>query len=193
MDWAARWDLFLLPRIPPIPHPRLKGCLARNKGNFPWSQEGISSPSLLPLSVTCSGHKGWRQKPSAFRGSHVFPGTHTYTLIHKGLSSQSYGFSSSHVWMWELDHKEGWALKNWCFQMVVLEKTLKSPLDSKVIKPVNPKGNQPWIVIGWIHLAVSLWGDVVHKCFRVPWMKGTALPSGNLVSKQTLLNIQFSL
>ena len=61
-------------------------------------------------------------------------------------SSQSYGFSSSHVWMWELDHKEGWALKNWCFQMVVLEKTLKSPLDSKVIKPVNPKGNQPLFI-----------------------------------------------
>ena len=50
--------------------------------------------------------------------------------------------------MWELDHKEGWALKNWCFQIVVLEKTLESPLDSKEIKPVNPKGNQPWIFIG---------------------------------------------
>ena len=56
--------------------------------------------------------------------------------------SQSYDFSSSHVWMWELDHKEGWAPKNWCFQTVVLEKTLESPLDSKEIKPVNPKGNQ---------------------------------------------------
>ena len=62
--------------------------------------------------------------------------------------SQSYGFSSSHVWLWELDHKEGWALKNWCFRTVVLEKTLESPLDSKEIKPVNPKGNQPWIFIG---------------------------------------------
>ena len=60
-------------------------------------------------------------------------------------SNQSYGFSSSHVWMWELDHKEGWALKNWCFWIVVLEKTLKSPLNCKEIKPVNPKGNQPWI------------------------------------------------
>ena len=63
----------------------------------------------------------------------------------KGPYSQSYGFSSSHVWMWELDHKESWALKNWCFWTVVLEKTLKSPLDCKEIKPVNPKGNQPWI------------------------------------------------
>ena len=56
-------------------------------------------------------------------------------------------FSSSHIWMWELDHKEGWAPKNWCFWTVVLEKTLESPLDCK-IQPVNPKGNQPWIFIG---------------------------------------------
>ena len=65
-----------------------------------------------------------------------------------GLNSQCYHFSSSHVWMWELDHKEGWVLKNWCFHTVVLEKTLESPSDSKEIKPVNPKGNQPWIFIG---------------------------------------------
>ena len=62
--------------------------------------------------------------------------------------SRSYDFSSSLVWMWELDHKEGWAPNNWCFWTVVLEKTLKSPLDSKEIKPVNSKGNQPWIFIG---------------------------------------------
>ena len=58
--------------------------------------------------------------------------------------SQRYDFSGSHVQILELDHKKGWALKNWCFQTVVLEKTLESPLDSKKIKPVNPKGNQPW-------------------------------------------------
>ena len=62
--------------------------------------------------------------------------------------SQSYGFSSSHVLMRELNHKEGWALKNWCFQTVMLEKTLESPLDCKEIKSINPKGNQPWIFIG---------------------------------------------
>ena len=67
----------------------------------------------------------------------------------KGLYSQSYGFSSSHLRMWELDN-EGWALKNWCFQTVVLEKTLESSLECKEIKPVNPKGNQPWIFIGRI-------------------------------------------
>ena len=59
-----------------------------------------------------------------------------------------YIFSSSHVRMWELDYKESWALKNWCFWTVVLEKTLESPLDSKEIQLVNPKGNQPWIFIG---------------------------------------------
>ena len=63
-------------------------------------------------------------------------------------SSQSYGFSSSHVWVWELDYKESWAPKNWCFCTVVLEKTLESPLDSKEIQPVHRKGNQSWIFIG---------------------------------------------
>ena len=69
-------------------------------------------------------------------------------LANKGLYNQGYSFSSSPVWMWELDHKEGWALNNWCFWTVVLEKILESPLDCKEIKPVNPKGNQPWIFIG---------------------------------------------
>ena len=66
----------------------------------------------------------------------------------KGLHGQSCGFSSSHVCMWELDQKESWVPKNWCFWTVVLEKTLESPLDSKKIKSVNSKGNQPWIFIG---------------------------------------------
>ena len=72
-------------------------------------------------------------------------------LADKGPYSQSYGFSSthvSHIWMWELDYQEGWASKNWYFQTMELEKTLESSLDSKEIKPVSPKGNQPWIFIG---------------------------------------------
>ena len=60
-------------------------------------------------------------------------------------------FSSSHVWMWDLDYKESWALKNWCFWTVVLEKTLESPLDCKEIQPVNPKGNQSWVFVGRTH------------------------------------------
>ena len=68
----------------------------------------------------------------------------------KGTSPQSYGFSRSQIRMWELDHREGWMPKNWCFQTVVLEETVESPLDSKEIKPVNPKGNQSWMFIGRI-------------------------------------------
>ena len=65
----------------------------------------------------------------------------------KDLYSRTYVFSSSHAWMWELDNKEGWVLKNWCLWTVVLEKTLESPLDNREIKLVNPKGNQPWLML----------------------------------------------
>ena len=68
-------------------------------------------------------------------------------FVNKGPSSQGYGFSSSHTWMWELDYKESWVVKNWCFWTAVLEKTLESPLDCKEIQPVHPKGNQSWIFI----------------------------------------------
>ena len=69
-------------------------------------------------------------------------------FVDKGQYSQSHVLSSSHVWMWELDHKEGWGQKNWCLQIMVLEKTPESPLDCKEIRPVDPKENQPWIFIG---------------------------------------------
>ena len=71
-----------------------------------------------------------------------------YHLVNKGPSSQSYGLFSGHVWMWELDYKESWMPKNWCFWSVVLEKILESPLDSREIQPVHSKGNQSWIFIG---------------------------------------------
>ena len=69
-------------------------------------------------------------------------------FANKGLSSQGYGFSCGHVWMWELDCEEGWALMNWCFWTVVLEKTLESPLDCKEIQLVHSKGDQPWDFFG---------------------------------------------
>ena len=69
-------------------------------------------------------------------------------FANKGPSSQCYGFASSHVWMWELDYKESWAPKNWCFWTVVLEKTLESPLNCKEIQPVHPKGIESWISFG---------------------------------------------
>ena len=68
-------------------------------------------------------------------------------FANKGPDSQNYGFSSSYVWLWELDHNEGWAPKNWCLWTVMWEKTLESPLDCKEIQPVHPKGNQSWIFI----------------------------------------------
>ena len=77
-------------------------------------------------------------------------------LTNKGPSSQSYGFSSSHVWMWQLDYKESWVLKNWCFWTVVLEKTLESPLDYKEFQTVNPKRNQLWIFIHWIFTVLPM-------------------------------------
>ena len=89
-----------------------------------------------------------------------------------GPSSQSYGFFSSHVWMWELDHKEDWAPKNWCFRIVVPEKILESPLDSREIKPVNPKRSQPWTFIGrywcWISNTLATWCEELTHWKR-PW------------------------
>ena len=86
-----------------------------------------------------------------FRGGEKYWGfcikKQRYYFPDKGLYSQSYSFSSSHVWIWQLDHKEGWMPKNWCFWTMVLEKTLESPLDCKEIPPVNPKGNKSWIFI----------------------------------------------
>ena len=72
----------------------------------------------------------------------------THYFAKKSPSSQGYGFSRSHVWMWELDYKESWGQKNGCFWTVVLEKTLEIPLDCKEIQPVHPKGNQSWIFLG---------------------------------------------
>ena len=92
----------------------------------------------MTLKCTCSlEEKLWQTWTAYWKQRHYF--------AHK---SQSYGFFSSHVWMRDLDYKESWALKNWCFWTVVLEKTLKSPLDCREIQPVHPKGNQSWIFTG---------------------------------------------
>ena len=91
-------------------------------------------------------------------------------FANKGPSNQSYGFSSSHVWMWELDYKESWAPKNWYFWTVVMEKTLESPLGCKEIQPVQPKGNQSWIFIGRTDAEAEtsiLWPPCANK-----WLTG---------------------
>ena len=97
--------------------------------------------------------QSWNQKMLApWKESYDQPRQHIKKqrcyFADKGPSSHSYDFSSSVVWMWQLDHKESWAPKNWCFWTVVLEKTLESPLDCKEIQPVHPKGDQSWIFIG---------------------------------------------
>ena len=85
----------------------------------------------------------------------------------KGLYRQSYGSSISNVRMWELDHEEGWAPKNWCFQIVVLEKTLKSPLDCKEIKSVNPKGNNPEYSLGGLMLKLQYFAHVTQRVYSL--------------------------
>ena len=108
---------------------------------------------FLGLQITADGN--WTNKIetlTSWNKSYDKPRYHTIKqrpyFTDKGLSRQRYNFSSSHIWMWELDHKESWALKNWCFWAVVLEKTLESPLDCKEILPVHPKGDQSWMFIG---------------------------------------------
>ena len=115
----------------------------------PWTAAHQALPSM-----GFSRHEYWSgvPMPSPVRGlNYEKPRLHMKKQRHyfanKGPPSQSYGFSSCHAWMWELDHKESWAPKNWCFWTVMLEKTLEGPLDFKEIKLVNPKGNQSWIFI----------------------------------------------
>ena len=118
-----------------------------NSGNSSWLYfEGLQN------------HFRWWLQPRNFKmftpwkESYDQPRQHTikhrYYFVNKGPSHQGYGFSSSHEWMWELEYKESWALKNWCFWTVVLEKTLESPLDCKEIQPVHHKGDQSWVFIG---------------------------------------------
>ena len=105
--------------------------------------------------------------PAPWKKSYDQPRQHikkqTHYFADKGPSSQSYGFSSN-VCMWDVDYKESWVLKNWCFWTVVLKKTLESPLDNKVIKTVNPKGNQAWIFIGkMLKLKLQYFGQLMQK------------------------------
>ena len=100
-----------------------------------------------------------RRKAMANLDQHIKKQRHYFH--NKGLSNQGYGFSNSHVWMWELDYKESWAQKNWCFWTVVLAKTLESPLDCKEIQPVHPKGDQSWVFI-------ATWCEEVTHLKR-PW------------------------
>ena len=101
-------------------------------------------------------------------------------FANKDLASQSYGFFSRHVWMWELNYKESWAPKNWCFWTVVLEKTLESPLDSKEIQLVNPKGNQSWIFIGRTDAEAETETPILWPPDAKNWVTGKTLMLGKI-------------
>ena len=121
----------------------------------PWTQK-----MLLP----------WKKSYDQTR-QHIKKQRHYFA--NKGLSSHNYGFSSGHVWMWELDYKESWVPKNWCFWNVVLEETIESLLDCKEIQPVHPKGDQSWICIGKTDAKAEtpiLWPPDV-KNWRASWWK----------------------
>ena len=110
--------------------------------SFSWAPKSLQMVAAAMKSKDACSWKKSYDKPR----QHIKKQRHYFTG--KGLSSQSHSFSSSHAWMWELDHKESWALKNWNFWTAVLEKTLESPLDCKESQPVHLKGNQSWIFIG---------------------------------------------
>ena len=116
--------------------------------------ETVTDFVFLGSKITADGDCSHEIKRRLFLGRKVM--TNLDSILksrdNKGLSSQSYGFSSSHVCMLELDYKETWVPENWCFWTVVLEKTLESPLDCKEIQPVHPKGDQSWIFIGRTHV-----------------------------------------
>ena len=101
----------------------------------------------------------------------------SHYFANKGLSSQGYVFSCGHVWMWELDCEESWALKNWCFWTVVLEKALESPLDCKEIQPVHSKGDQPWCSLEGIMLKLKL-QYFGHLMQRVDSLEKTLMMGG---------------
>ena len=107
-----------------------------------WDDHGVSFLLSVDTVKTLAPWKESYDKPR----QHIQK--QRYHFANKGPYSQRYDFSSSRVWMWELNHKEGWELKNWCFWTVVLEKTLESPLDCKEIQPVHSEGNQHWMFIG---------------------------------------------
>ena len=169
------------------------------------TMETLSDFIFLGSKITVDGdssheiirHLLLRRKAMKKPRQHIKKQRHYFA--NKGPSSQVYGFSSSHGWMWELAYKESWAPKNWCFWAVVLEKTLESPLDCKEIEPVHPKGNQSWVFIGrtdvesetpilWPHDAKNwlIWKDPeVGK----DWMQEKGTTEDEMVGWHHLLNV----
>ena len=110
-----------------------------------WQTLFVGVPKSLQMETAAMNFPPWKDSYDQPR-QHIIKQRHYFA--NKGLSRQGYGFSSGHVWIWELDYKESWVPKNWCFITVVLAKTLESPLDCKKIQPVHLKGDQSWVFIG---------------------------------------------
>ena len=127
---------------------------------FSWAPKSLQMvTAAMKLKDACSVEESYAQPRQ-----HIKKQRHYFA--DKGPSSQSYGFSTSHVWMWELEYKESWAPNNWCFWSVALEETLESRLDCKEIQPVHPKGDQFWIFIGRIDVEAEtpiLWSPDVKS------------------------------
>ena len=145
-----------------------------------WEIDGETVETVTDFSegggskITAVGDCSHEMKRHLFLGRKVMTNLGSilksrYYFANKGLSSQSCGFSNSHVWMWELDHKESWVPKNWCFWTVVLKKTLEIPLDCREIRPIHPKWNQSWAFIEGTDpgsetpiLLVTWWEELTH-------------------------------
>ena len=128
----ATYSRTLAWKIPWMEEPGRLQSMGSQRVGHDWV---TSFPLFFPWKKSCDQPRQHIKKQK-----HYFP--------NEGPSSQSYGFFSSHVWMWELDYKESWAPENWCFWTVVLKKTLESPLDCKKIQPVHSKGDQSWLFTG---------------------------------------------
>ena len=143
-------------------------------GTTSWQIDGetVADFIFLGSKITADNACSLGIKDTPCKESYDQPRQHIkkqrHYFVNKGLSSQGYGFSSSRVWMWELDYKESWAMKHWCLWTVVLEKTLESPLDYKEIQPVHPKGDQSWVFIGRTDVEAEtpiLWSPDVKSWF----------------------------
>ena len=145
------------------------------------TMEAVTDFIFLGSKITADGDCSHEIKMLApWKKSYDQPRQHIKKQRHyfanKGPSSQSYGFSSSHVWIWELDYKESWVPKNWCFWTVVLGKTLESPLDCKEIQPIHPKGNQSWIFIGRTDVEAET--SILWPPDEKNWLTGKAPAAG---------------
>ena len=128
----------------------------RNSGNSGWLCFGALKSLQMVTAAMKLKDTPWKESYDQPR-QHIQKQRHYF--VSKGPSSQGYGFSSSHVWMWDLDYKASWVLKNWCFWTVVLEKTLESSLDCKEIQPVHPNGDQSWVFPGLFPMIIVHWKE----------------------------------